>query len=488
MGIDPRQRRGGPHVNRRLLGLYHRLPTPARNAAAAMRGLYLRSWRYGPETDRLADEAIDREHWSAAQWSAWRGERLAHVLERAATRVPYYREQWAARRRAGDRASWEVLEHWPILEKDTVRRLGSALVADDCDSRRMFHEHTSGTTGTSLDLWWSRRTVRAWYALFEARWRRWYGVSRIDRWAIIGGQLVTPVARRAPPFWVWNPALRQLYLSAYHIAPDLLPFYLDAMRRYRIRHLFGYSSALHALALGVGAGGASDLHLAVVTTNAEPLFPHQREAIAAAFGCPVRETYGMAAIVTAASECSAGRMHEWPEVGIVECMPADGALGEDASIGDLVCTGLLNDDMPLVRYRVGDRAAWDSDSSPCECGRTLPRIARLEGRADDTLFTRDGRAVGRLDPVFKSRAPVREAQIVQEALDRVRVRLVPADGYTSADGAAIASRIRERLGDIDVTIDEVAAIPRTSNGKLRAVVCQLPESERARLRAGAARP
>jgi phenylacetate-CoA ligase len=475
-------------VNRRLVGLYHRLPTPARNAAAAMRGLYLRAWRYGPETDRMADEAIEREQWSAAQWAAWRSERLATVLERAATRVPYYRDQWAARRRAGDRASWEVLENWPILEKEMVRQLGIGLLADDCDRRRMFHEHTSGTTGTSLDLWWSRVTVRAWYALFEARWRRWYGVTRHDRWAIIGGQLVTPVARRTPPFWVWNPALRQLYLSAYHLAPDLVPFYLDAMRRYRIRHLFGYSSALHALALGAGAGGATNLQLAVVTTNAEPLFPHQREAITAAFGCPVRETYGMAEIVTAASECAAGRLHEWPEVGIVECVATDAMLGDDESVGDLVCTGLLNDDMPLVRYRVGDRGAWDSDSSPCGCGRTLPRIARLEGRADDTLFTRDGRAVGRMDPVFKSRAPEREAQIVQEALDPVRVRVVPADGYTSADGVAIAARIRDRLGDVVVTVDEVTEIPRTANGKLRAVICQLPESERARLRANAARP
>ncbi|HSC33023.1 MAG TPA: hypothetical protein VLD17_14920 [Gemmatimonadaceae bacterium] len=474
-------------MNRRLLGLYHRLPTPARNAAAAMRGLYLRAWRYGPETDRMADEAIEREQWSAAQWSEWRAERLSALLERAATGVPYYREQWAARRRAGDRASWELLENWPILEKETVRRLGIALLADDCESSKMFHEHTSGTTGTSLDLWWSRRTVRAWYALFEARWRRWYGVSRQDRWAIIGGQLVTPVSRRTPPFWVWNPALRQLYLSAYHLAPDLVPFYLDAMRRYRIRHLFGYSSALHALALGAGAGGAVDLGLAVVTTNAEPLFPHQREAIGAAFACPVRETYGMAEIVTAASECDAGRLHEWPEVGIVECVNTDVASGDDTSIGDLVCTGLLNDDMPLVRYRVGDRGALDTDASVCECGRTLPRFAHLEGRADDTLFTRDGRAVGRMDPVFKSRAPVREAQIVQEALDRVRVRLVPAAGYTSADGAAIAARIRDRLGDVVVIIDEVREIPRTSNGKLRAVICQLSESERMRLRATAAR-
>lgn len=472
-------------MNQRLLSLYHRLPTPARNAAAAMRGLYLRSWRYGPDTDQMADEAIARECWSLEQWAAWRSERLALLLERAATRVPYYRAQWEVRRRAGDRASWELLENWPILEKETVRRIGIGLLADDCDARRMFHEHTSGTTGTSLDLWWSRRTVRSWYALFEARWRRWYGVSRHDRWAIIGGQLVTPVARRTPPFWVWNPALRQLYLSAYHLAPDLIPSYLDAMRRYRVRHLFGYSSALHALALGTGAAGAADLGLAVVTTNAEPLFPYQREAITAAFGCPVRETYGMAEIVTAASECAAGRLHEWPEVGIVECTAGVSGFGEESRVADLVCTGLLNDDMPLVRYRVGDRGAWDSDPAPCECGRTLPRIARLDGRADDTLFTRDGRAVGRMDPVFKSRSPVREAQIVQEALDRIRLRLVPADGYTSADGAAIAGRIRDRLGNVTVTIDEVAEIPRTSNGKLRAVICDLPESERARLRAAA---
>jgi hypothetical protein len=70
-------------------------------------------------------------------------------------------------------------------------------------------------------------------------------------------------------------------------------------------------------------------------------------------------------------------------------------------------------------------------------------------------------------------------------LDRIRLRLVPADGYTSADGAAIAGRIRDRLGNVTVTIDEVAEIPRTSNGKLRAVICDLPESERARLRAAA---
>lgn len=467
------------------LRLYHRLPGPVRAMAAGARGWYLRAWRYGPETDALVEEALSRDRWDAARWRAWREERVAVVLHRAATRVPYYREQWAARRRRGDRSSWERLEHWPVLEKDEVRRHPRAFVADDRDPRAMFHEHTSGTTGTSLDLWWSRETVRAWYALFEARWRRWYGVSRRDRWAILGGQLVVPVARRSPPFWVWNPALRQLYLSSYHLAPDLAPSYLDALRRHRVRYLFGYTSALHALALAAGDGGARDLGLAVAITNAEPVLAHQREAIERAFGCPVRETYGMAEIVAAAGECERGALHLWPEAGHVEVLDGEMPAAAGAA-GDLVCTGLANPDMPLVRYRLGDRGALAPDEPPCACGRALPRLARLEGRSDDVLYTRDGRAVGRMDPVFKSRLPVREAQIVQETLGRVRVRYVPAPGYGAADGAAIAERIRDRLGDVEVVLEAVPAVPREANGKLRAVVCALSAEERALARGAGA--
>jgi len=38
-----------------------------------------------------------------------------------------------------------------------------------------------------------------------------------SRWAILGGQVVVPVAQRHQPFWVWNAALNQLYMSSYVI-------------------------------------------------------------------------------------------------------------------------------------------------------------------------------------------------------------------------------------------------------------------------------
>lgn len=468
-------------MNRRLLRLYHGLPGPARSAVATLRGLYLRYWRTGPDTDELAAHALAREGWSAAQWTAWRAERLARLLHRAATRVPYYRAHWEARRARGDRSSWERLEHWPVLEKETVRRTPHAFLADDCVPRRMFHEQTSGTTGTALDIWRSRPTVQALYAIARVRTLRWHGIPAGARWARVGGQLVAPVASRRPPFWVWNAAMRQLYLSAYHLAPDLIPYYLDALVRHRVVYLAGYSSSLYALAWQALRLGRRDLAMTAVFTNAEPVSPEQRAAIEAAFQCPLRETYGMAETVAAGSECPAGRLHQWPEIGHLEVWEDGGLLGAGET-GEFLCTGLLNDDMPLIRYRVGDRGRLMPEDTPCPCGRSLPLIAAVEGRTTDNLVTPDGRQVFWLNPVFYG-LPVRESQIVQERLDRVRVLVAPAPEFDAADEQRIVHRLRERMGEVVVEVERVRSVPRTGNGKVRAVVCRLAGEDRTAARA-----
>src|SRR5687767_10580476 len=118
-------------MNNTLLRIYRHLPGPLRSVAASLHGLYLCSWRYGPEAERLVEEALERQTWNPKQWKTWQEERLAYVLHRAATRVPYYREQWAARRRRGDRASWQYIENWPVLKKEPLRQNPTAFVADD---------------------------------------------------------------------------------------------------------------------------------------------------------------------------------------------------------------------------------------------------------------------------------------------------------------------------------------------------------------------
>ena len=456
-----------------VLKIYHKLPYPVKVLVASARGRYLNRWRYSDETEPMAAEFMSHEQWSAEQWRAWREERLAMILHRAVTDVPYYREQWARRRAAGDKASPELLANWPILTKEELRKTPRAFLADDCNPEVMYYEHTSGTSGKPLHIWLSRETLREWFALFEARSRRWYGVNRKDRWAILGGQLVAPVERERPPFWVWNLGQNQLYLSAYHLAPENIAAYLEAIKKYEIRYLLGYPSGLYRLAQQVIENGLTAPHLEVVIGNAEPLLAHQRPVIAAAFGCPVRETYGMAEIAAAASECEMGRLHIWPETGHIEIV-SDTA-DEPVAVGQagrLIATGLINRDMPLVRYETGDRAGMGAGD--CACGRTLPTLTAIEGRVDDVVITRDGRHIGRLDPVFKADIPIREAQIIQEDWDVIRVLYVPTDAYTDQDGEMLAQRIRDRTGDeMRVYLEAVPEVPRTANGKFRAVVSRV---------------
>src|SRR5690606_36357417 len=133
------------------------------------------------------------------------------------------------------------LQDWPVLAKQDVRDHGAELVARDAPGSRVVHEHTSGSTGTPLTIALDREAIREWYALMEARLRRWNGVTRQDRWAILGGQLVVRPGGDGP-FWVRNLAMRQLYLSALDISARNAPAYVEAMRRHGVRYLHGYPS------------------------------------------------------------------------------------------------------------------------------------------------------------------------------------------------------------------------------------------------------
>src|SRR5262245_17495435 len=126
------------------LRIYHFLPPSLQSVAATLYGLYLWPWRYGLRSEQLVQEALERDYWSPKRWKAWHGERLAFVLHRAATKVPFYRNQWSIRRRHGDNQSWEYLENWPVLRKEDLRKDPRTFVADDCDLRRMYREQTSG--------------------------------------------------------------------------------------------------------------------------------------------------------------------------------------------------------------------------------------------------------------------------------------------------------------------------------------------------------
>ena len=66
--------------------------------------------------------------------------------------------------------------------------------------------------------------------------------------------------------------------------------------------------------------------------------------------------------------------------------PETGEPLPDGVYGELVFTCLGKTALPLIRYRTHDICKLDH--TPCECGRTLVRMAKPRGRADDMLIIR----------------------------------------------------------------------------------------------------
>lgn len=459
-----------------LARLYALAPGSVKAVFASAHGLRIRRLRYGGSFARQLSGYRERDAWSRDQLVDWQNAKLRQLLRHAVAHVPHYRRLHQNGEFPIDEVrTVEDLPRLPLLDKEAIRRDPEAFLATDPESLHVLY--TSGTTGTPLRLYRSTETIRAWYACFERRAREWSGVSRRDRYAMLGGQLVVPVEQERPPFWVYNAALKQLYMSAYHLAPGFMDAYLDELARRGIVHLYGYASAMDALAAHALRRGRRDVKFTVATSNAEPLFEHQRERIAAAFSCEVRDTYGNTELSVAAFECAARRLHLSLDVAAVEVLDGMGRPSAAGQVGDFACTGLLNFDQVLIRYRPGDRGALRAAETPCACGRHSPSLASIEGRADDVLVTPDGRLVGRLDPVFKGGMHLLEAQIIQVALDEVHVHVVPSDGYSEADAEAIASRLRDRMGAVRVKVVRVAAIPRSANGKFRAVVNRIGKDD-----------
>jgi phenylacetate-CoA ligase len=171
------------------------------------------------------------------------------------------------------------------------------------------------------------------------------------------------------------------------------------------------------------------------------------------------------------AQCENGNSHINPEYGLVELLNEQGNHVRPGEAGELVCTGFLNTAMPLIRYRIGDSAVL-SDRE-CGCGRPFPVVESLLGRTDDMIVTPEGRYVGRLDPVFKGLSAIKESQIVQESLTRIVVRVVREPHYTPQVGHALIAALRERLGNIDMVLEYVDAIPRSTAGKFRSVVSMI---------------
>lgn len=447
--------------------LYARLPVWAQHRAFSAYGLYWHWLRFGPGFKSDVEQFTQRERFSADDWRAWQDEQLRKLLQTAATKVDYYRRTWSNQQKASALAG--RLDELPLLEKTAIRNEPEAFLRQDMRPFPRLVFHTSGTTGTPIASIWTVRELRNSIALREVRSVRWAGASfKLPR-ATFSGRMIEPDSDSKGPYYRFNAIEQQVYFSAFHLRPETAPLYVKALEKHKIQWMTGYSFSFYLLATYILNQGLQVSPLKAVITTSEKLTSEMRSVMERAYGCRVYEEYSTVENAVFASECESGRLHVSPEAGRLEILLRDGEACEPGEVGEVVATCLSRTYQPFIRYRLGDLACWDE--AACPCGRSMPVLKEVSGRIEDAVIGADGRQMVRFHGVFVEQPNVREGQIIQETLTRIRVKVVATKGFSSVDSQDIAQRVKQRLGgQTEVIVESVESIPRTKTGKFRAVI------------------
>lgn len=450
--------------------LYKHLPVWGQHAAVSAYGAYWHWLRFGPGYEAHARGYRQRQLFRKNEWDAWQKERLKHLLTQAAGHVPHYREAWGTSERRAARAG--ELRDLPLLEKEPIRADAWRFVRQDMRVRPRFCYHTSGSTGTPIRTIWKIAEIRNSLALREVRSNEVAGVSfRMPR-ATFSGRMAEPDPASKGPFHRYNAVERQVYLSPFHLRPDTAWQYVEALRRHGVEWMTGYAVSYYLLAEMILEQRLEVPNIRAIITTSEKLTPAMREVMERAYRTRVYEEYSTVESALFASECARGRLHLSPDVAVVEILRPDGMPCGPGEPGEVVATPLNREYQLFVRYRLGDVAAWDPD--PCPCGSSMPVIREVLGRLEDVVIGPDGRRLVRFHGIFVDQPNIREGQIIQERLDLIRVKIVPAAGFGDADVADVIGRVQNRLGaSVTVRVEAVERIPRSSRGKFQAVVSRL---------------
>jgi len=437
-----------------LQPIYEKFPPPVQNLLTTARGWVLTRHRYNTDTYSLRNALREHESWSAERMREYQRDGLHSSLEYARRNVPYYRDYPPLERNDVESS----LSCLPVLQRAEVRSHADAFISSEVRPEDIIRVSTTGTTGASLTVAYTRALMGSAWA-FRLRHWSWFGVQPgQNRRITFFGSRVAPPGRTKPPFWTYNLAERQILMSIFHLSEATAEDYIAFLIRNSGAVVEGFPSVLGILAEFFLERGKT-IPMRAVFTDGEPLYGFVRARIEAAFQTKVYDLYGNTELCGLMHECELGNMHLIPEWGYVEILDKDNRPVPPGEEGYLVWTSLVNRVMPLIRYRIGDRGCWVLRE--CGCGRPFPLIHPTITRDSDLLRGSNGLIFSprALNQLLKGLATLRFCQFVQDHPGQVTVRGVGSGHSAAEELNTVCARLRHVLGDGMRINVELAAEP-----------------------------
>jgi phenylacetate-CoA ligase len=380
--------------------------------------------------------------------------------------VPFYHGKLKeAGLRPEDIHTLEDLQKFPITTKNELKAYTlDKIVAHNYSAGALRKRNTGGSTDKPFVFFKDTTTVCHELAALY-RFRSWYGFFGFKQ-ALTFFPYCLPWSKEFKSFlenWLISDRNEQT-----------LSKYAHWMKRFRPKVLEGSPVGFYVLVNFLKKERLPDINLSAVLATSETLFSFQRQAIESAFNCRVFNLYGSNEIGSIAQECEEHTgLHINAEDRIVEFIRGEEGVSP-GEMGEVVITDLENYAMPFIRYNIEDVGVPMADL--CSCGRGLPLIKEINGRATDLIVSSDGNIIpGDIIAqfiLFRDHKWTQQFQVVQPSRRKISIKIVKSPESGTENLQLALRRIHKCVGNMKLETEFVESIVPPLSGKSRFIISE----------------
>nr|VFK59670.1 MAG: phenylacetate-CoA ligase [Candidatus Kentron sp. UNK]VFK68798.1 MAG: phenylacetate-CoA ligase [Candidatus Kentron sp. UNK] len=378
--------------------------------------------------------------WSPERILTEQFRQLNNILCHAYDKIPFYQSRL---KDAGiDPHRGIAMEQWkaiPFLMREDILGKEERVLATSFPKEHgaRTEARTSGSTGKPIRVYGTELTQFLWevFGLRDHYWhKRDFGGKLVAIRYVKGdrGQYPEGIDMES-----WGRPAKLLYHTGTAAVLDIkrtdLSDQLEWLSRQNPEYFLTYPSNALQLARLTLERGLRFPSLRELRLMGEVVDQETRDICREAWCVPISDMYSAYEAGYLALQCQeVGNYHIQSENVHVEIVDEQGQPCAPGETGKVVLTTLHNFAMPLIRYEIGDYAEV---GEPCPCGRGLPVIRKILGRATNMLHLPTGE---RYWPVsgwweLMDIAPIRQHQIIQQDVNRIEARLVTERALTGRE-------------------------------------------------------
>ncbi|MFC1925771.1 phenylacetate--CoA ligase family protein [Chloroflexota bacterium] len=444
------------------------------NVQQACRRLGYRAWYSLTGRIKFVNE-LERSQWlPSGELEELQLKKLKKLLEHTYYHIQYYRSTLEAiGYKPGDEVTLEQFRKLPVLTK---RDIQDNLVHLRDTKVKSKPNHTGGSTGFPLTFYQDRNY---WNHNFGDKIRTYrmcsYEVG--DRVVFLWGSDYDSRQHKGVLPRLFDRLFRNMiWINTFDITEQTLYQKTLEIAKFKPKIIIGYTSSLFMLANLVREKGIAGIRPQGIQSSAEILTADIRETIESTFNCKVFDRYGCREMGNVAHECSEhSGLHILAENNLVEFLSDTGETVEAGEQGNIVVTNLNNYAMPLIRYQVDDIGV--PTDNRCLCGRGLPLMEVVKGRSSDAIQSPSGKVLHGefFTHLFYNIEGVRQFQVVQETIELLRIRIVPAGNFSTESLDYLRDVIHKHADEsFTIEFDICQEIETSSSGKYRFTISNIP--------------